>query len=168
MNAIRNLLVAIPVTLALTGGAVADTGAPTNAPADPASGSHRWHRGAHHGMKRLLGQLNLTANQEAQVTSIRAQAKPRFVALHADNRTTRQQLASTPPTDPAYAGLLATAKANAANAVQLRSDIWGQVYAVLTPSQQAQIPDLIAARQQERAARRPKWQATHAETGSSG
>lgn len=168
MNAIRNLLVAVPVALALAGGAVADTGAPAAAQASPPAGSHRWHGGAHQEMKRLLGQLNLTANQQAQVTSITAQAKPRFVALRTANRTTRQQLASTPPTDPAYAGLLTTAKANAADSIQLRSDIWGQVYAVLTPSQQAQIPDLIAARQQEWAARRARWQAAHGDGAPTG
>ncbi len=63
----------------------------------------------------------------------------------------------TPPTDPTYAGQLAFAKSNAAEQIQLMSDLWSQIYAKLTPDQRAQIPGIVATERTKRDARRDSW-----------
>ena len=157
MASLRHIVPGLVLALSVSVGAHADT-APTEAAAAPAE--QHWHGGHRHGgLRHVLAQLDLTADQQAQVRSILAQAKPRFQALMASSRANRESLASTAPTDhPAYDTLLAASKANAASRIQLRSDVWAQVYAVLTPAQQARIPGIVAAQQAARDARRAAWQ----------
>ena len=160
MTALRHIVPGLVLALTVGVGARADT-APAEAPAAPAA--HYWHGGHRHGgIRHVLARLDLTADQQAQVRSILAQAKPQFQALTASSRANREALATTAPTDhPAYDTLLATSKANAASRIQLRSDVWAQVYAVLTPAQQAQIPGIVAADKAARDARRAAWQSQH-------
>jgi hypothetical protein len=73
--------------------------------------------------------------------------------VHQSGRANREQLDITPPTDPGYAGLVAFAKSNAAEQIQLTSDLWAQVYAKLTPDQRARIPGIVAAERSKRDAR---------------
>ena len=68
-----------------------------------------------------------------------------------------ESLATTAPTDPDYPRVVAAAQANAASRIQLRSAIWSQIYAVLTPAQQAQIPGLVAAEKANWEKRRAAW-----------
>ncbi len=110
------------------------------------------------GFHRVLDQLDLTAEQKTQIQSIFEQAKPRLQAVHESGRASREQLEVMPPTDPAYAGLVASAKTNAAEQIQLMSDLWTQVYAKLTPDQRARIPTVVAAQRTERDARKADWQ----------
>jgi Spy/CpxP family protein refolding chaperone len=105
-------------------------------------------------MRRVLDQLDLTAQQKTQMRAIFDQARPQLQAVRESGRANRDQLDVTPPTDPAYAGLLTFAKSNAAEQVQLMSDLWTQVYAKLTPDQRARIPGIVAAERAERDARR--------------
>jgi periplasmic protein CpxP/Spy len=158
MSALRHIVPGLVLALTVSVGAQADTVATAAPPA-----GHHWHGGHRHGgLRHMLAQLNLSADQQAQVQSILAQTKPQFQTLMASSRANREALANTAPTDhPAYDTLLATSKANAASRIQLRSDMWAQVYAVLTPAQQAQIPGIVAAEKAARDARRAAWQSEH-------
>jgi Spy/CpxP family protein refolding chaperone len=113
--------------------------------------------GPDRGFHRMLEQLDLTADQKTQVDAIFDQAKPQLQAAHESGRANRDQLEVMPPTDPAYPGLLASAKSNAAEQIQLKSDLWTRVYAKLTPDQRARIPGIVAAERTERDARRASW-----------
>jgi periplasmic protein CpxP/Spy len=161
MTTLRQIVPGLVLALSVCVGARADTPA-TDAPAAP----HGWHGGHRHGaFNHMLAELNLSPDQRAQVQSILAQAKPQFQALTASSRASREALATTAPTDhPAYDTLLATSKANAASRIQLRSDVWAQIYAVLTPAQQAEIPDIVAAEKAARDARRVAWQSQHGQS----
>ena len=161
MTALRHIVPGLVLALTFSVGAQADTVA-TGAP--PAA--RHWHGGHRHGgLRHMLMQLNLSTDQQAQVRSILAQTKPQFQALMVSSRANREALATTAPTDhPAYDTLLATSKANAASRLQLRSDVWAQVYAVLTPAQQAQIPGIVAAEKAARDARRAAWHSEHGQS----
>lgn len=160
MNTIRLLLPVAVLAATMSCMAHADT---TPAAAVAASGApavQAWH-GRHGGMSDMLGQLNLSADQKTQVQSIFAQAKPQLQALRANTRSTNDLLLATAPTDAGYATLLAAAQSGAAARVQLRSDVWSQIYAILTPAQQAAIPGIVAAEHAKRDARRAAWQQQH-------
>jgi Spy/CpxP family protein refolding chaperone len=74
-----------------------------------------------------------------------------------------EQLMTTPPGDATYSALVESAKANAVAHIKLITDTQAQIYAVLTPEQQAKIPTIVAAEKAKREAARQKWQATHAQ-----
>jgi len=157
MKPLRTTLSALFLTAALGGVAVASAATEPTAPND-APMRHRGHDGPggpEGGFHRVLDQLDLTAEQKTQIRAIFDQAKPKLKAAHESGRASRDQLEVMPPTDPAYPGLLASAKSNAAEQIQLMSDLWTQVYAKLTPDQRARIPGIVTA---QREARRAKWQ----------
>jgi hypothetical protein len=81
--------------------------------------------------------------------------------LRTNLRSTHELLAATAPTDAGYPTLLAAAQSGAAALVQLRSDIWSQIYPILTPAQQAAIPGILAADNTKRDARRAAWRLAH-------
>jgi Spy/CpxP family protein refolding chaperone len=155
----RHLLTMLALSVPLVAGA-------TEPPADPApvsSPAGDVRHGRHGGAHRLLAKLNLSTDQWTQVRSIYAQNRARAQSLAATARANRSALATTPPTDhPAYDSLVAAAKDNAVARQQLRSDVWSQIYAVLTPAQQQAIPGIVAAEQAAREARRAARHATPA------
>lgn len=164
MTALRHIVPGIALALCVGVGAYADTPATDTTPAAPAA-APGWHGHRHGGFRQVLAKLNLTADQQTQLKSILAQAKPQFQALMASGRANHEALATTAPTDhPAYDSLLATSKANAASRLQLRSDVWAQIYTVLTPAQQAQVPVIVAAQKAARDARRTAWQNAHTQS----
>jgi periplasmic protein CpxP/Spy len=122
-----------------------------------ASDGHYWH-GHHHGptgrFVHVLKQLNLSAEQQTQIKSILAASKSQFHSLSADMRSNAEALAAMSPTDAAYPALLAAVKANAAARIQQMSDVKTQIFTVLTPAQQEQIPQIIAAD-------KARWQQRH-------
>jgi Spy/CpxP family protein refolding chaperone len=105
----------------------------------------------------LLHKLNLSAQQKSAIRTLVAQNRSERSTLMNSVRANHAALESTSPSDSGYAGLVATAQANASAAVQARADLWSQIYGVLTPDQKAQIPGIVAAQQ----ARRAQWQAQH-------
>ncbi len=105
-------------------------------------------------MHRTLDKLDLTAEQSAQIQAIFDAARPQMQAVRETERASREQLETTPPTDPGYAGIVASAKSNAAEQIQLMSDAWAKVYEKLTPDQRARIPGIVAAQRAERDAHR--------------
>jgi len=153
----RTTLSAVFLTAAL--GAVAIASAATD-PATPNGppkrhGGHAGPGGPDGGFHRILDQLDLTAEQKTQIHSIFDQAKPQLRAVHESGRANREQLETMPPSDPAYAGLIASAKSNAAEQIQLTSDLWTQVYAKLTAEQRARIPGIVATQRAERDSHKP-------------
>jgi len=152
MSRTRTILIAALAAAGLAAVAVhAATSADTTS---QNSVGHHW-RGHHHGpagrFMHVLKQLNLTPEQRTQINSIFAAAKPQFQSLGADMRSNADAMAAMSPTDAGYPALLATAKASAAARIQQMSDVQAQIYAVLTKTQQEQIPQIIAAA-------KAKWQ----------
>jgi Spy/CpxP family protein refolding chaperone len=165
MKPIRTTFSVVTLAAALGGAAIAATATPPTTPNEAPARSpmrHDWH-GEHFdgGFRRVLEQLSLTAEQKTQIHAIFDQAKPQMQAVHESGRANREQLAVTPPTDASYAGLVASAKSNAAEQIQLMSDLWTQIYAKLTPEQRARIPSLVAAERAERDARKAAWKEHH-------
>jgi Spy/CpxP family protein refolding chaperone len=143
MNALRHLPAAVALTLALTGLAgAADLELPG-------------------GLEQVIGQLNLSAAQKARIASIYAEAQPGFRSLESASDAAQRLLALTPPTDPDYAVVLAAAKTNAANAVQIRSDLWTHIFGELTPDQRAQLPAIFAAHKVASSSRKLAWRSIH-------
>jgi periplasmic protein CpxP/Spy len=141
--------------------AVAETpAAPATAsapgPTHPFMG-YRAHSAFHH----VLRQLNLTAEQKTQIHAIFAEAKTGMQPKLADARANHEALMAASPNDASYPALLAAEKANAAARVQAMSDVKAQIYAVLTPEQQAKIPQIIAAHKAARQAKMAAWRANH-------
>jgi Spy/CpxP family protein refolding chaperone len=165
MKPIRTTFYVVSLTAALGSAAIAANATPpatANDASNHASMRHDWHGGHFDGgFHRVLDQLSLTAEQKTQIHAIVDQAKPQMQAVHESGRANREQLAVTPPTDAAYAGLLASAKSNAAEQIQLMSDLWTQIYAKLTPEQRGRIPGLVAAERAERDARKESWKEQH-------
>ena len=161
MKSLRNTFYVFGLVAALGAAAVTTAATqpatPSNAPSQGPMRQDR-HRGPDGGFHRILDQLELTAEQKTQIHSIFEQAKPQMQAVHQSSRASREQLAVVPPTDPAYAGLVASAKTNAAAQIQLTSDLWTQVYAKLTPDQRARIPTIVAEQRAKREARKDGWQ----------
>jgi Spy/CpxP family protein refolding chaperone len=147
MKILRPILILTLMALAPPVWATAADTAPVESPAHHSHGA----------MHRLLRHLDLSADQQARVKAIHESLKPRAEALHSAARRDRDALATTPPTDPAYAALLEQSKADAAQAIQMRGDAWTQVYGVLTPEQRAKVPALLAAAHQKREERRQAW-----------
>jgi Spy/CpxP family protein refolding chaperone len=155
MNPLRTTLSVVFLTAALGSVAVASAATEPATPND-AQNAGSMHHDGHDGpggpggaMHRILDQLDLTAEQMAVITEIYAKAKPQMQAVHEAGRASREQIETTPPTDPGYARLVASAKANAAEQIQLVSDLWVQVYAKLTPDQRARIPGIVATERAE-------------------
>ena len=151
----RSIVIAALATAGLA--AVAVQAATSTETTAPSSAGQHWH-GHRHGpagrFMHVLKQLNLTAEQKTQIKSIFEAAKPQFKSLGADMRSNAEAMAGMSPTDSAYPALLATAKANAAARIQQMSDVKAQIFAVLTKTQQEQIPQIIAAD-------KAKWQQRH-------
>jgi Spy/CpxP family protein refolding chaperone len=93
----------------------------------------------------VLHELKLSDAQHQQVKAILEQARAERQA--AAPPAAADQLALADPGDPNHAAAVATAKLRAADHIQHLSDVQQQLYAVLTPAQQAQLPTLLAAQQ---------------------
>jgi Spy/CpxP family protein refolding chaperone len=162
MNTIRSIASLVAMA-ALTIGVAGAAGTPAPTAQRPAMA----HRGGFDGagmeggpgfrFHRVLESLDLSADQQARIKAIFEQARPRLQALHESGHANREQLATTPPTDPGYAGMVAQAKVHAGDLIEATSELWTQVYGVLTPAQREQIPNIVAAEQSRRDARREEW-----------
>jgi Spy/CpxP family protein refolding chaperone len=165
MKSNRNLLAGI----LLAGGALATTAAgisiataadeaTTAAPAAP--GPHGWHH-HHHGAFRLLSKLNLSAEQQASIKTIMANAGPQMKSIHQEMRANSLKLSQTQPTDANYAGVVAqVTQANGSLHSQMitqREAVRAQIFKVLTPAQQTQLAALKAQMQARMQAGRGGW-----------
>ena len=158
MTSIRNWLAGT----ALTAGALLSAGAlytvasaadtPAAAPTAPGTqqGWHH-HRGHHGGF--MYAKLGLTDAQKSQIKSLHQAAKPQMKTLFEQMHTNSAKLKALPPDDPQY---LTTVKevseANAPLKAQLeqeRAALHQKIFTtVLTPSQQTQLQQMKAQREQ--------------------
>lgn len=165
MKSNRNLLAGI----LLAGGALATTAAgisiataadePTTA-APAAPGPHGWHH-HHHGGFHMLSKLNLSAEQQASIKTIMANAGPQMKSIHQEMRANSQKLSQTLPTDANYQSVVAqVTQANGSLHSQMitqRESVRAQIFKVLTPAQQTQLATLKAQMQARMQARRAAW-----------
>jgi periplasmic protein CpxP/Spy len=151
MKSIRNLLAGT----ALAAGALVTAAAgisiataadePTTAvPAAPgAPGPHGWH---HHGPGHLYAQLNLTADQKAQIKNIMMAAAPQMQSIHQQMHANSMKLHQTQPNDPNYATVVSeVSQANAPLFAQMttqKAEMRASVFKILTPAQQTQLQAL--------------------------
>ena len=157
---------AFSVSAVYAGGSAAASPDTADAAGSPnGSGAPGWRHGPHGGgalgpMGHVLHQLNLSADQKAQIKSIMAGQKIRFETLHQSVKTNMHLLATTSTTDPGYPELVQIAQSNASARIALMSDTWKQIYEnVLNSEQQKQIPALVTAAEQARASRMGNWKA---------
>jgi Spy/CpxP family protein refolding chaperone len=170
---IRTSLLAAFVMATVSGIAYAGTSSDASPESHPGkqAGMHERMRG--HGAAPLMGtlrQLGLTEAQQQSVRSIIDGSSAQRAALRDQRRINTESRASTLPDDPNYPALIESQKRLASDAIQQRSDVLTQIYSVLTPQQQAQVPQLLADRkarmEQRRQARLEKWRSRHESSGS--
>ena len=119
--------------------------------------ARHWHHHDMHGhgpereagLMSVLKELDLTSAQKDQVHGI-------LSAEHAQMKSERQgAIADLPalgnPGDPQHAAAVQSAEKRAADSVQHWSAVEQQIYAVLTPAQQGQLPKLLTDMQQRMA-----------------
>jgi Spy/CpxP family protein refolding chaperone len=148
------------------GSALAAQPAATGSSAAPAVPTARAHQGRFfHGgpgsfmlgsLLRATRQLNLTADQQSQIKSILSSARSQGPG---QGGAGMDITVLGNPADPNYATALQTAKAAAANRLQLESEVQGQVYNVLTTEQKTQLPTVLAGMKAQMAARRAQHHA---------
>ena len=88
-----------------------------------------------------IHQLNLSANQQSTIHGYLETARQQMQS-GADARMNVETLAN--PGDPNYVSAVAAAKASAASRIQQRSDLQVQIYGLLTPEQQAKLPQVLS------------------------
>jgi Spy/CpxP family protein refolding chaperone len=132
--------------------------AETTPDAAPAIAPTQWHhsardyeRGPRGGMLHVLHQLNLDDAQKQQVHAITSSARTQWRSQNALDAGDLVALGN--PGDPNHAAALAAAKARAAQRIENWSDVQQQIYAVLTPAQQAQLPQLLSEMQNRHSGR---------------
>jgi periplasmic protein CpxP/Spy len=163
MKSNRNLLAgillaagALATTAAGISTATAADVAATAAPAAP--GPHGWH---HHRHGDLLSKLNLSAEQQASVKTIMANAGPQMKSIHQEMRANSLKLSQTQPTDANYPTVVAqVTQANGSLHSQMitqREAVRAQIFKVLTPAQQTQLAALKAQMQARMQAGRAAW-----------
>jgi protein CpxP len=130
----------------------------TTAPA-AAPGPHGWHH--HHGAWHLLSKLNLSAEQQASIKTIMANAAPQMKSIHQEMRANSLKLSQTQPTDASYQGVVSqVTQANGSLHSQMitqREAVRAQIFKVLTPAQQTQLAALKAQMQARMQAGHGAW-----------
>jgi Spy/CpxP family protein refolding chaperone len=101
-----------------------------------------------------IQRLNLTAEQKATIHGYVETARQQ-------NRVTAAQInieALANPGDPNYVSAIAAAKTAAAARIQQHSDLQVQIYGLLTPEQQAKLPQVLAEMKAQQQQRRADWE----------
>ncbi len=126
----------------------------------PGASGHGWHgqRGHHgHGQMRMLDKLDLSDAQKANIKQIVSTERTQNEAPREALRQQRLAFESMTPSDAGYqaaATKLAQAEGQSTQArVQRMANLRAQIYAVLTPEQQAQ----AATFRQQAQERRAQW-----------
>jgi periplasmic protein CpxP/Spy len=134
MKVLRALVVS---TLMLSAGTFAATH-----PAEH-GGMRTSHFRGDHSLAGLIQKLDLTEAQRENIRRILDASQSQRKALREQHHEARQASLTTLPDDPNYLALVEKRKQLASEAIQQRSDLNAQIYAVLTPEQKAQVPQLI-------------------------
>ena len=129
------------------------------ADANSGSESSGWHhgggmhgRGPAGGMLQVLRELNLSDMQKQQVHALLGTAREQWQAQSPSAVNDLPALGN--PGDPNHAAAVQAAQTRAAQRIQHWSDVEQQIYGILTPAQQAQLPQLLAQWQSQALARR--------------
>ena len=165
-STIQGVLVA--VAMATLGAGAVGTACAQSAPAAPASsGPQQFQHGGHFrrfggsqfvgSLLRATRQLNLLPQQQASIKAILASARPGHQPAAQTQHPGLTVLGN--PGDPGYASAVQGAQSSAANRIQKEVALAGQIYAVLTPQQVAQLPAVLASIQAKEQARRAAWAA---------
>ena len=146
-------LVTAAASISIATAADETTTAPPAAP-----GPHGWHH--HHG-GHLLSKLNLSADQQASIKTIMANAGPQLKSIHQEMRANSLKLSQTQPTAANYQSVVSqVTQANGSLHSQMitqREAVRAQIFKVLTPAQQTQLATLQAQRQAQMQAGRGAW-----------
>ena len=155
------VLVTAAASISIATAADETTTAPPAAP-----GPHGWHH--HHG-GHLLSKLNLSADQQASIKTIMANAGPQLKSIHQEMRANSLKLSQTQPTAANYQSVVSqVTQANGSLHSQMitqREAVRAQIFKVLTPAQQTQLATLQAQRQAQMQAGRGAW-AEHKKAGT--
>ncbi|MGO9933901.1 MAG: Spy/CpxP family protein refolding chaperone [Steroidobacteraceae bacterium] len=152
MKSIRNslagaLLAAGALLTAATSISIANAADAPSSTTPPPARPYGWH----HGPGRLYAQLNLTADQQAQLKTIMTNARPQMKSIHQQMKANSLKLRQTQPNNANYSNVVAeVSQANAAlhsQMITLRADVRSQVFNILTPAQQTQLAALEAQTQ---------------------
>ena len=142
-------LVTAAASISIATAADETTTAPPAAP-----GPHGWHH--HHG-GHLLSKLNLSADQQASIKTIMANAGPQLKSIHQEMRANSLKLSQTQPTAANYQSVVSqVTQANGSLHSQMitqREAVRAQIFKVLTPAQQTQLATLKAQMQAQMQAR---------------
>jgi Spy/CpxP family protein refolding chaperone len=137
------------VALAMIGVAGAVMGQTSGSSSSGGAVAGHWHHHGHGmmvggGLLRAVHQLNLTPAQQQSVHTILTAARSQFQA--------ERKAASGPdftvlsnPGDPNYGSAMQDLQARMANRIQEQSATQQAIYKVLTPEQQQQLPQILAA-----------------------
>jgi Spy/CpxP family protein refolding chaperone len=110
---------------------------------------------------RATRQLDLTTAQRDSLRSILQSARPtRQPGAQSQAGAQPQHPALTVlgnPSDPGYAAAVQRAEADATSRIQKQSALAGKIYAVLTPAQQKQLPQVLASMQSREQPRGGRW-----------
>ena len=149
----RNRTKWLMIALAMTGVAGAVMGQTSGSADTPdstsVSGAHHWR---HHGPGMMVGmgllhamrQLSLTEAQQQSVHTILTAARSQFAAARKASGGPDFTVLSNPG-DPNYAAALQQLQTRLANRIQEQSQVEQALYKVLTPEQQQQLPQVLAA-----------------------
>ena len=159
MKSNRNLLagtvLAAGALVTAAAGISIATAADEAASAAPAAGHRGWHH--HQGAWHLYSKLNLSAEQQASIKTIMANAGPQMKSIHQEMRANSLKLSQTQPTDANYANVVSqVTQANGSLHSQMitqREAVRAQIFKVLTPAQQTQLAELKAQMQARMQAR---------------
>jgi Spy/CpxP family protein refolding chaperone len=167
-NLLAGTLLAAGALVTTAAGITIATAADEPAAATPATtpgagprGHHGWHH--HDGAFHMLSKLNLSAQQQASIKTIMANAGPQMKSIHQEMRANSLKLSQTQPTDANYASVVSqVTQANGSLHSQMitqREAVRAQIFKVLTPAQQTQLAALKAQMQARMQARRDAWAA---------
>lgn len=101
------------------------------------------HFRGEHSLAGLIQKLDLTEAQRESIRGILNASQSQRKALREQHHEAMKGSLTTLPDDPNYLALVEKRKQLASEAIQQRSDLNTQIYAVLTPEQKAQVPQLI-------------------------
>jgi Spy/CpxP family protein refolding chaperone len=154
------LLAAGALATTAVGISIATAADETTTAAPTAPGPHGWHH-HHHGAGHLLSKLNLSAEQQASIKTIMANAGPQMKSIHQEMRANSLKLSQTQPTDANYPSVVSqVTQANGSLHSQMitqREAVRAQIFKVLTPAQQTQLEALKAQMQARMQAGRAAW-----------
>ena len=152
----KNTLLGLALASALAIGSTVALAAPAGAPGQGGFG-HGGHGHRGHGQMMMLGKLNLSDAQKASVKQIVSTSRTQNKSSREALRTQRSAFEAMTPNQVGYqsaAASLAQAEGQATQQrVQQMANLRAQIYAVLTPQQQAQAATFKAQSQ----ARRAQW-----------